>query len=74
MACYCKQLVGLLFQRRSFAVEDVFTVTPVFSSQGAMETIEDHRVEPEVDVEVLVMVVMETNRGLPWPNRVPVDA
>jgi len=39
-----------------------------------MELVEDGRVEAEIDVEVLVVIVVEQNWRLPRPNRIHVDA
>ena len=46
--------------------EDVLPVDPVFHPDGAMYLVPQLNVEPEVDVEVLVVVVVENAVRLPW--------
>ena len=46
--------------------EDVLPVYPVFHPDGAMYLVPQLDIEPEVDMEVLVVVIVEDAIRLPW--------
>jgi len=46
--------------------EDVLPVYPVFHPDGAMYLVPQLDIEPEVDMEVLVVVIVEDAVRLPW--------
>ena len=63
-----QRLIVFIFKGFPLPIEDILPILPVLTSQGVMETVEDHCVEAKIYVKVLVMVVMETDWRLPWPH------
>lgn len=71
---FCLCLIGLQifpggnFHLFSFPAEYGFGILPTFLPQSVVKLVENEGIEAEINVEILMVIVMETYRRLPRPH------